>query len=461
MSMRSLVASLLLVAAAPAWGQGISANGGGGLAGNAGGGSTVTPTGGSSAVTLSNLAAQVSALVGGGFALAPGTIAISSGGSGYSQFDVITLTCAGCTISTAPTAVVAIATGGAITSIQLANPGLLTAAPAVNPVTFTQASTTGAGTGAKFTVTLGPVAAAVSYPSLGTGGGATNGNMYIGALTDTVPYAGNESVFVGSLAGTCLVGGAQNVAIGHNAFGAGNGLPCANTSFANNDVVIGTDTFRNTATASGTINSATVVGSKAGLNSAGTFANVTMLGAQVGSTTFVNGSNDILIGTSSSVDTPASNTSNYINIGNIMTTTGTGTPLSSVTNFAGQLQGTAPAAGQKAIFACQNAACTGFIELTPGYASSTQGEFSYWTGSAFGPLTTASPFLFTSYVTVQTTLQLVAPYTVATLPTCNSGASGTIASVSDATSPTYNATLTGSGAVHTLAYCNGSNWTAH
>ena len=53
-------------------------------------------------------------------------------------------------------------------------------------------------------------------------------------------------------------------------------------------------------------------------------------------------------------------------------------------------------------------------------------------------------------------------FTVSTLPTCGTTApAGTIAYVTDATSPTYNATLTGSGAVKTLALCNGTNWTAH
>jgi hypothetical protein len=51
--------------------------------------------------------------------------------------------------------------------------------------------------------------------------------------------------------------------------------------------------------------------------------------------------------------------------------------------------------------------------------------------------------------------------TVATLPTCNSGAKGQMYAVSDASSPTYNATLTGSSTTWALAVCNGVNWTAH
>jgi hypothetical protein len=53
-------------------------------------------------------------------------------------------------------------------------------------------------------------------------------------------------------------------------------------------------------------------------------------------------------------------------------------------------------------------------------------------------------------------------YTVSTLPTCNSSTNKyQFAVVTDATSPTYNGALTGSGSVVTLAWCNGSSWTAH
>jgi hypothetical protein len=53
-------------------------------------------------------------------------------------------------------------------------------------------------------------------------------------------------------------------------------------------------------------------------------------------------------------------------------------------------------------------------------------------------------------------------YTVSTLPTCGSTVpGGTIAYVTDASSPAYNATLTGGSSTKTLAMCNGSNWTAH
>ena len=49
-------------------------------------------------------------------------------------------------------------------------------------------------------------------------------------------------------------------------------------------------------------------------------------------------------------------------------------------------------------------------------------------------------------------------YTVSTLPT---GTVGDIAYVTDANSPTYGATLVGGGSTITIAFFNGTNWTAH
>ncbi len=50
---------------------------------------------------------------------------------------------------------------------------------------------------------------------------------------------------------------------------------------------------------------------------------------------------------------------------------------------------------------------------------------------------------------------------ISALPTCNAGAEGTLYGVSDATAPTYNATLTGGGTVHIPVYCDGTNWRSH
>lgn len=51
-------------------------------------------------------------------------------------------------------------------------------------------------------------------------------------------------------------------------------------------------------------------------------------------------------------------------------------------------------------------------------------------------------------------------YTVAGLPTCNAGAKGSRAHVTDASAPTFLGTLTGGGAVVAPVFCNGTAWVA-
>lgn len=60
--------------------------------------------------------------------------------------------------------------------------------------------------------------------------------------------------------------------------------------------------------------------------------------------------------------------------------------------------------------------------------------------------------------TIQTRTTLV-PKAFSALPTCNSGAEGTMQAVIDSTTNTWGATITGSGTDHVLAYCDGTNWT--
>jgi hypothetical protein len=56
---------------------------------------------------------------------------------------------------------------------------------------------------------------------------------------------------------------------------------------------------------------------------------------------------------------------------------------------------------------------------------------------------------------------LGSPVLFASLPACSAALEGAARPVSDSTTVTYNATVTGSGTNHILAYCNGTNWTAH
>ncbi len=52
-----------------------------------------------------------------------------------------------------------------------------------------------------------------------------------------------------------------------------------------------------------------------------------------------------------------------------------------------------------------------------------------------------------------------APFTFTNLAACASGIEGTMVAVSDSTTATWGATITGSGTNHVLAYCDGTNWT--
>lgn len=57
-----------------------------------------------------------------------------------------------------------------------------------------------------------------------------------------------------------------------------------------------------------------------------------------------------------------------------------------------------------------------------------------------------------------TTLQSSTVYTVATLPTCNSGAEGTRVAISDLLTPAFLTAAVGGGTTHGSGYCNGTAW---
>jgi hypothetical protein len=60
--------------------------------------------------------------------------------------------------------------------------------------------------------------------------------------------------------------------------------------------------------------------------------------------------------------------------------------------------------------------------------------------------------------TLQLKLTTMTPQLFSALATCVSGLEGTEAAVTDSTTVTFNATITGSGTNHIHAYCNGTNW---
>jgi hypothetical protein len=52
----------------------------------------------------------------------------------------------------------------------------------------------------------------------------------------------------------------------------------------------------------------------------------------------------------------------------------------------------------------------------------------------------------------------LSPTTVSGLPTCDSNAEGSRASVMNATATTFLSTVAGGGSNHVPVYCNGTNW---
>ena len=51
------------------------------------------------------------------------------------------------------------------------------------------------------------------------------------------------------------------------------------------------------------------------------------------------------------------------------------------------------------------------------------------------------------------------PVTFSALPTCGSASEGSVNPITDSTTATWGATVTGGGSSHILAYCDGTNWT--
>lgn len=333
-----------------------------------------------------------------GFGVGPGSVAIGSAGSGYAQGDSVTLSCPGVTFSTAPVVAVNQVNTGVVTGVTLVNPGV---ASTVNgqSCTLTQASTSGSGSGLTVTGTFGPLGSFLSFAGLSTGGGVTNGNLFLGAETPASTMGGAENTFVGDRAGGAFTGAVTaNTAFGHDACGiygsvapTGSYNTCVGNDAGRNisgtaasNTLVGqtaggsnaismsgsgnTDVGQAAGLYNGAANNNTIVGAYAANNTTGPGGsnaifgnsgcqkctggrNVT-IGQGVASTTLTSGTGNILVGTSSSVDTPSSSTSNLINIGNTIFGGNGGTLPATVTISAGEVglgkitaSGTAPGAG--------------------------------------------------------------------------------------------------------------------
>jgi hypothetical protein len=201
------------------------------------------------------------------------------------------------------------------------------------------------------------------------------------AMRDGTNTDRNVAIGIDVMKGQTSTSSVDTVAIGWAA------MSSTSLSSASRIVAIGKEALKVKTSGSDVV----AIGNQAGKTCTSCATSV-LIGPNVASTTLDTGSGNILIGTSSAVDTASAGTSNYLSINNVITATGINAPSSSLTSIAGGL-----ALAQK---------------------------------------------------------------TVATLPTCNSGAKGGLFVVTDANAPSWHGTLSGGGSAFSGAMCDGTNWIA-
>lgn len=218
------------------------------------------------------------------------------------------------------------------------------------------------------TCTANTVSKIDAVPILATGTGftiitqnlAADGNLAIGEEQTRAGYTGVEGTFGGDRAGGAFNGAANaNTAWGHNSCGISwasvTGVVATvptgsyNSCFGND---AGRDIWgaasgntiagQHAGTAVGGNNNSIYGSGAGGLDDVGTtYANISLFGYQVGTTTLNSGTHVLLAGTSSSCDTPAPGSSNMIILcaggGAVISATGTDTPLTSTVTDAGAL----------------------------------------------------------------------------------------------------------------------------
>jgi hypothetical protein len=117
------------------------------------------------------------------------------------------------------------------------------------------------------------------------------------------------------------------------------------------------------------------------------------------------------------------------------------------------------------------------VALTGGELSATYPTTLYYTGSVLVINQSGIPLITetgsganlgvsitptgTGTTTIGNMIPQFASTTVGALPGCNGSTEYQEYAVTDASSPTWNATLTGGSTSVVLAFCNGTNWTAH
>ncbi len=336
-----------------------------------------------------------------GVGIEPGSIIIITPGLGYAVGDSITLACVGATATTPATvAVNQVGGGGVPLGINLTNTGVYTITPLTAGV-FTQIATSGAGTGLVVGGSFAPIAAALSSPTLTTGGSAFNGNFWIGGETPAATLGGAENTFAGDRAGGAFTGAASgNTALGHNAGGIFGAIPPDGSG----STFLGNDSGRNI---SGTANSHTAAGQNslrvidngsagdsafgyhAGINVSTGSHNVII--GDLSAPTLTTGNYNIVIGSGADVAAAGSNYTINMAAGStsVISATGCDVPATSNTSVAGNFGSHGPVkasdgytiaagpnqlpvagvAGRRAFVTDQVGACAApGVALTPGGA---------------------------------------------------------------------------------------------
>ncbi len=182
----------------------------------------------------------------------------------------------------------------------------------------------------------------IGYQALNATAGNSQSNTAVGYQTLKANTTGYQNIAIGNQALAANTTGPNNTAVGVQALWRNTG------GFS--DIAVGTSALQNNTTGyqNTAVGLSALFANTTGVDNLGigtyalaantTGTNNTVLGFSVAQTTLNGGSNNILIGTSSAVDTPLATTSNFLNIGNAIYATGLGgTPLIGIGSISPQV----------------------------------------------------------------------------------------------------------------------------
>lgn len=380
------------------------------------------------------------------------------GGSGYVIGEAITLNDGG---SVHAVLTVTTVSGGTVTGFNITNRGNASLIPS-NPVG--QLSSSGAGTGATFTLSWDALASGLLYGTLVK----NSGNLFLGGETPSA-FSGTECTFVGDRAGGNIISGAFTTLLGHNAGGIGAGTSITG---ATSLTLIGTDAGRNIVTGA---TRAVIVGDGAAENMSSTDNTILGHAAAFGLTSgnqnvVIGGGNptgttlkgNVIIGFNADV-TVASSRGTVI-IGSAETGGGAGAHGGEFSVIIGARAGRATLTG----------GANNIIGYRVGSTTLTTGIGNYLVGaSAAVDTPTAATNNYMNQYNVITVSGMDVPgtsagkfagtlgtggFTVATLPAASAALTGARAYVTDALAPTFLAAIIGGGLVTAPVFCDGSQW---